>query len=233
MTTSKEPQRRPPKILFIYEVLYTTLHISIFCLSLFIYVYIYIYSRILYIPWTWTQQHLVFEGLKKPGWIFWCRKNLPKLQDWDAPVSQVANHDQNYVCIYIYHGPPQTYIFSKVFMVNNLVFRWPKLLFFMVLGAHGICIYIYTYVRLEIDYKAKPSYFPLLLDVGIRPQGTYTHYFFYTYLDPQQSLFLKVSPPKHGLFQQKQGSFGFQVYNITSVTSNSFFRHNTPSFHIP
>ena len=23
-------------------------------------------------------------------------------------------------------------------MVNNLVFRWPKPLFFMVLGAHGI-----------------------------------------------------------------------------------------------
>ena len=27
-------------------------------------------------------------------------------------------------------------------MVNNLVFSWPKPLFFMVLGAHGI--YIYT-----------------------------------------------------------------------------------------
>ena len=25
----------------------------------------------------------------------------------------------------------------EVFMVNNLVFRWPKPLFFMVLGAHG------------------------------------------------------------------------------------------------
>ena len=116
-----------------------------------------------------------------------------------APVSQVANHDQNYyVCIYIYTmGPPKP-TFLEVFMVNNLVFRWPKLLFFMVLGAHGM--YIYIYVRLEIDYKAKPSYFPLLLDVGIRPQGTYTHYFFYTYLDLQQSLFLKVNPPKHGLF---------------------------------
>ena len=75
----------------------------------------------------------------------------PWSQDWDAPVSQVANHDQNYyvcICIYIYistMGPPQTYIFSKVFMVNNLVFRWPKLLFFMVFGAHGIMyIYIYT-----------------------------------------------------------------------------------------
>ena len=25
-------------------------------------------------------------------------------------------------------------------MVNNLVFRWPKPLFFMVLGAHGILV---------------------------------------------------------------------------------------------
>ena len=31
-------------------------------------------------------------------------------------------------------------------MVNNLVFRWPKPLFFMVLGAHGIYIYRYTYI---------------------------------------------------------------------------------------
>ena len=31
-------------------------------------------------------------------------------------------------------------------MVNNLVFRWPKPLFFMVLGAHGI----YTYMDVMI-----------------------------------------------------------------------------------
>ena len=30
-------------------------------------------------------------------------------------------------------------------MVNNLVFRWPKPLFFIVLGAHGIYIYIHIY----------------------------------------------------------------------------------------
>ena len=29
-------------------------------------------------------------------------------------------------------------VYAGVFMVNNLVFRWPKPLFFMVLGAHGI-----------------------------------------------------------------------------------------------
>ena len=33
-----------------------------------------------------------------------------------------------------YHGPP-TYL--DVFMVNNMVFMWPKPLFFMVLGARG------------------------------------------------------------------------------------------------
>ena len=32
-------------------------------------------------------------------------------------------------------------------MVNNLVFRWPKSLFLMVLGAHGI--YIYTYMHIH------------------------------------------------------------------------------------
>ena len=35
-----------------------------------------------------------------------------------------------------YHGPPKP-TFFEVFMVNHLVFRWPKPLFFMVLGAHG------------------------------------------------------------------------------------------------
>ena len=36
-----------------------------------------------------------------------------------------------------YHGPPKP-TFLEVFLVNNLVFRWPKPLFFMVLGAHGM-----------------------------------------------------------------------------------------------
>ena len=34
-------------------------------------------------------------------------------------------------------GPPKS-TFLEVFMLNNLVFRWPKPLFFTVLGAHGI-----------------------------------------------------------------------------------------------
>ena len=37
-----------------------------------------------------------------------------------------------------------TYIL-EVSMVNNLVFRWPKPLFFMVLGAHGTCETICVY----------------------------------------------------------------------------------------
>ena len=45
--------------------------------------------------------------------------------------------DSRVVYIYIYHGPPKP-TFLEVFMVDNLVFRWPKPLFFMVLGAHGI-----------------------------------------------------------------------------------------------
>ena len=43
--------------------------------------------------------------------------------------------------IYIYHRPPKPTCL-EVFMVNNLVFRWPKPLFFMVSGAHGIYIYM-------------------------------------------------------------------------------------------
>ena len=35
-----------------------------------------------------------------------------------------------------YHGPP-TPTFLEAFMINKLVFRWPKPVFFMVLGAHG------------------------------------------------------------------------------------------------
>ena len=41
---------------------------------------------------------------------------------------------------YNYHEPPKP-TFLEVFMVNNLVFRWPKPFFFMVLGAHGIDMY--------------------------------------------------------------------------------------------
>ena len=40
-------------------------------------------------------------------------------------------------CIYSTMGPPKPACL-KVFMVNHLVFRWPKPLFFMLLGAHGI-----------------------------------------------------------------------------------------------
>ena len=30
-------------------------------------------------------------------------------------------------------------------MANNLVFGWPKPLFFMILGSHGIYVYKYIY----------------------------------------------------------------------------------------
>ena len=40
------------------------------------------------------------------------------------------------VLVKAYHGPPKP-TFLEVFMVHSLVFRWPKPLFFMVLGAHG------------------------------------------------------------------------------------------------
>ena len=43
---------------------------------------------------------------------------------------KATNHGTNPI---IYHGPPKP-TFLEVFMVNNLVFRWPKPLFFMVWG---------------------------------------------------------------------------------------------------
>ena len=49
----------------------------------------------------------------------------------------------------IYHGAPKPR-FLEVFMVNNLLFTWPIPLFFMVLGAHGICIFIYIYIAKQI-----------------------------------------------------------------------------------
>ena len=36
-------------------------------------------------------------------------------------------------------------------MVNNLVFRWPKHLFFMVLGAHGV----YTTFTMNINHSCR------------------------------------------------------------------------------
>ena len=44
----------------------------------------------------------------------------------------------------VYRGPPKP-TFLEVFMVNHLVFRWPKPLFFMGLGAHG------SYTGLKIE----------------------------------------------------------------------------------
>ena len=43
-------------------------------------------------------------------------------------------------CIYPHCDPKPTCL--EVFIVNSLVFKWPQPLFFMVLGAHGIYIYM-------------------------------------------------------------------------------------------
>ena len=45
----------------------------------------------------------------------------------------------------IYHGSPIKPTFFVGFVVNNLVFRCPKPVFFMVLGAHGTYIYPVSY----------------------------------------------------------------------------------------
>ena len=43
----------------------------------------------------------------------------------------------------------------------------------------------------------------------------------YDYLDPICPLFLSFNPPKQGLFQSKQGSFGFQVQDRLNLVSKS------------
>ena len=40
----------------------------------------------------------------------------------------------------------------------------------------------------------------------------YTYIYIYIHLEPVCPLFLGFNPPRQGLFQSKQGSFGFQVY---------------------
>ena len=41
---------------------------------------------------------------------------------------------------FIYHGPPKPTCL-EVFMVDNMVSRWPKPLFFMVLGLTVVVVY--------------------------------------------------------------------------------------------
>jgi len=48
-----------------------------------------------------------------------------------SPLTISKRYNKYKLCIY--HGPPK----PEVFTVNNLVFRWPKPLCSMVLGAHG------------------------------------------------------------------------------------------------
>ena len=58
------------------------------------------------------------------------------------------------VCISIM-GPKNLHF--RGFMVNNLVFRLPKPLFFMVWGAHGIYIYSYIYIMYIYTYVSPRS----------------------------------------------------------------------------
>ena len=42
-------------------------------------------------------------------------------------------------------------------MVTNLVFRWPKPLFFMVLGAHGIYMYLRYHPHRNVVIQSYPA----------------------------------------------------------------------------
>ena len=70
---------------------------------------------------------------------------------------------------------PQTYIF-RGFMVHNMVFRWPKPLFFMGLAARGI----YTPSKLDVHPRHIPLYVTQFLPsylVNVVPPSLYTSLF--------------------------------------------------------
>ena len=74
------------------------------------------------------------ETQNENGCMAWqsCRHGkAPTFSKSSEQLYKVGLYDR-----YTYHGPPKPTCL-EVFMVNNLVFRWPKPLFFMVLGAHG------------------------------------------------------------------------------------------------
>ena len=48
------------------------------------------------------------------------------------------------------------------------------------------------------------------------------HTYIYIHLEPNWPLFLKVNPPKEGPFHSKQGSFGFQVYILTTFGAKMY-----------
>ena len=83
---------------------------------------------------------------------------------------KATNHGTNPI---IYHGPPKP-TFLEVFMVNNLVFRWPKPLFFMVLGAHGIYKINLNITLLEWK-KNLPNFQTSMFSYGIFGDVHYHH----------------------------------------------------------
>ena len=57
--------------------------------------------------------------------------------------------------------------------------------------------------------RKKPSYFPLNPGCLIGILILVYYIALYNCLEPNWPVFLKVNPPKQGLFQSKEGSFGF------------------------
>ena len=95
------------------------------------YVYIYIHTN------TYTHKNMCI-------YIYAVSPFGPNFAHWSGILATCGSSLQDQpLClvgwtsrVYTYHEPPKP-TFLEVSMVNNLVFRWPKPLFFMVLGAHG------------------------------------------------------------------------------------------------
>ena len=89
---------------------------------------------------TWLKQKQK-TNMQKTTWYGWWLKSCTTWDVWNPvnnndklPTSTGAGFQPStvsHIFVFVGMGPPKP-IFLEVFMVNNLVFRWPKPLFFMV-----------------------------------------------------------------------------------------------------
>ena len=82
----------------------------------------------------------------------------------------------------------------------------------------GLYIYIYIYLNLNSTNEGTENHdlyvyiYSFLYVYSVLQIYTCIYIYTYVYLEPVCPLFWGFNPPKEGLFQSKQGSFGFQVF---------------------
>ena len=92
------------------------------------------------------------------------------------------------------YGPESYSTFSEV-LLNNLFFRWPKPLIFMVFGAHGIYIYcLYIYISIYINIYLFMHIYVYIMYIYI-----FTYISIFTYIYIHHIIFLSRRQGKHTL----------------------------------